>query len=101
MWPEMTTPQDQRALVTQIINQGLENLSKVESQRITNAQIEQLRQAKERQDRADHARFLSLVLGLSDEQPRDEAGRYVAKQPTEAEEHSAFLSQVLGVNENE
>jgi len=73
----MTTPAEQnRATVTQIINKGLEDLSKVESQRITNAQIEQLKQAKVRQDRADQSGFLAMVLGLSDEQPRDEQGRY-------------------------
>jgi len=64
----MTTPAEQnRATVTQIINKGLEDLAKVEGERITNAQIEQLKQAKARQDRAEQARFLSMVVGATNE----------------------------------
>jgi hypothetical protein len=68
----MTTPAEQnRAMVTQIINEGLEKLAKVEQQRITNAQIEQLKQAKARQDAAEQANILSMVLGLNEAKEED------------------------------
>jgi len=62
----------------------MEDLAKVESQRITEAQIEQLKQAKARQDRADQANFLSRVLGHTDED---------TPQYTEAEAQAAVEAE--------
>jgi hypothetical protein len=93
-------PEQQRAAVTGILNDALQQLAEREAKRVTKAELEQMQAIYERQARAEHENLIRFLVTHGQEVEALDAPVYTEAQAKAAVEQAREQWATEGSNDN-